>query len=174
MIRWAAYSEWFRDHYDVLKYDLLEPGCIEIGPILEPKDRRFPRQAPFGADWAVLYDDGYYFRVKEAFNRMGRPQSGMGLREHFSYHYGRAHPRVDAEGFPLTQEPDTPFAELRIDVDRRLDPHIHVNSPDHITQDRVHGYSIKDADMIAFLRAVVTHRKSKEPLHKLLGITILP
>jgi hypothetical protein len=163
MILWAEYVKWFTGHYDVLKLDLLEA-----------KDRRFPASAPFGVDWAVLFEDGNYFRVKETFNRMGRPRVGMGVREHFSYHYGRAHPNVDAEGFPLTQEHDTPVANLRIDVDRRLDPHIHVNSTDHIPQTRVSGYTIRDADMIAFLKAVIRHRKTKEPLHEILQITILP
>lgn len=165
---------WFTGLYDELKSDLLEPGHIECGPILEPKDRKFPMSAPFGVDWAVRYGDGHYFRVKETFNRMGRPTPGLGQREHFSYHYGKAHSLVDTDGFPITRGADIPVADLRIDVDRRLDPHIHVNSPEHLTQDRIQGYSIKDADMLSFLKAVRRHRKDKAPLDELLGIKILP
>jgi hypothetical protein len=174
MMFWGAYTHWFQIHYDVLKVDLLESGSQECGPILEAKDRKYPASAPFGVDWAVIYGDGKYFRVKEAWNRVGHPPIGGGVRSHFSYHYGDAHPRRDADGFPLTQEPDTPDADLRIDMDSTLVPHIHINSPDHIPQNRVQGYSISDASMVDFLRAVIRHRKTQEPLHDLLKITVIP
>lgn len=174
MMFWRDYVDWFTGHYDVLKVDLLEQGSMECGPILEAKDRKYPASAPFGMDWAIIYSDGKYLRVKEAYNRMGRPNIGAGVREHFSYHYGVAHPERNADGFPLTQAPNTPAAELRIDMDRRRDPHIHLNSEEHIPQERVQGYSIKDADMIEFLKAVAKHRQTKEPLPKLLNITVLP
>ena len=170
---WGGYVNWFTDQYDALKVDLLEQGSVECGPILEVKDRKYPASAPFGVDWAVIYSDGKYLRVKEAYNRMGRPNIGAGVREHFSFHYGTAHPQRDDNGFPLIRSLDTPAADLRIDVDRRLDPHIHLNSEEHITQNRVQGYSIKDADMFEFLRAVVKHRQTKEPMHQLLNIMVI-
>ena len=173
MILWQAYLNSVTRQYDLLKGDLLEPGHVEIGPILQSKDRRFPASAPFGMDWAVIYADGKYFRVKEAYNRSGPPVIGAGVRATFSFHYGGACSRCDSDGFPLTRESDTPHADLRIDLDW-LGPHIHVNSPEHIPQDRVQGYSIRDADVVQFLRAVAKHRKTGEPLPNLLGIKVVP
>lgn len=174
MIRWEDYLKWFSDHYDVLKHDLLSPGSIECngGPVLTPRAR--PAQAPWKAEWAAKFADGKYFRVKECFNRMGYPNSGAGVREHFSFHYGQAHPNLDSEGYPETRAADTPVADLRIDLDKHLDPHIHVNSLEHIPQHRVSGYSIRDADMFHFLKAVADHRRTEEPLTALLKIRVLP
>lgn len=122
----------------------------------------------------MVFDDGYYFRVYECFQRMGAPQAGLGIRQHFSFHYGKANAKFGPDGFPETQTPDTPSADLRIDIDRYLKPHVHINSREHIRQNRVDGYSIKDADMIEFLMAVIQHRKTKQPLHELLNIKVLP
>jgi hypothetical protein len=105
---------------------------------------------------------------------MGSPQAGLGKRQHFSFHYGLASAKFAPDGFPETKKPETPYADLRIDIDRHLKPHVHINSPDHISQCRIGGYSIKDADMIKFLRAVIEHRKTKQPLHELLKIKVLP
>jgi hypothetical protein len=172
MISWSQYVKDFTELYDSLKTELLETGCVECGPFLQPKERKYPASAPFGVDWAVIYQDGHYFRVKESFNRMGRPQAGLGKREHFSYHYGVAHTDQDADGFPLTQDPATPPAHLRVDVDGRLDPHIHILTEDHIPQARVSGYSIANADIETFLQAVAKHRKDGTPVHELLGIKV--
>lgn len=174
MVRWFEYQKWFSEHYDLLKNDLLEPGSIECnnGPIITAKGQ--PKQAPWVAEWAVIFSDRKYFRVKECFNRMGHPHSGAGYREHCSFHYGSAHPKLDPEGYPETRAADTPDADLRIDIDKH-NPHIHVGSPLHIPQSRVDGYSIQDADMMQFLRAVIEHRRSPHrALTELLGITVRP
>jgi len=173
MILWQAYLNLIQTQYELLKGELHEPDHVEIGPILEAKDRKFPASAPFGMDWAVIYSDGKYFRVKESYNRCSLPSIGAGRRAHFSFHYGGACPRRDSEGFPLTQEPDTPHADLRIDLDYR-GPHIHVGTPEHIPQDRVKGYTIQDAAVEMFLRAVAKHRKTGESLTDLLGIKVIP
>jgi hypothetical protein len=175
MMRWDEYLKWFTERYDDLKKDLLEPGSSECngGPILTPKPG-LPPSAPWKADWAVVFRDKKYFRVKESFNRVGYPYVGAGRRVHFSFHYGQAHPSFDADGYPETRATDTPVADLRIDLDGRLVPHIHVNSPEHIDQTRVDGYSIIDANMFSFLEAVAEHRRTKEPLTSLLKITIRP
>jgi hypothetical protein len=177
MITWHAYVAWFTPQYDALMPELMELGSTEYnnGPILSPKDRKFPRSAPFGVDWAMFFpSDNKYFRVKECFNRVGWPNAGLGVREHFSYHYGTPHLLLDFDGFPVTQDPETPFADLRIDRDATLDPHIHLNSGEHIYQDRVQGYSIEKADLFEFLKAVSEHRKTGTPIHELLNIKLLP
>jgi hypothetical protein len=174
MISWGDYSSWFRSQYVLLTPELLEPGSIECnnGPTLGATSQ--PRQAPWIVDWAVIFKDGKYFRVKESFRRLGYPNSGYGERQHFSYHYGLAHPTLDSAGFPGTDGPSIPNADLRIDLDKNRKPHIHINSPAHIEQHRVQGYSIKDADMIQFLKAVIEHRKSNVALRQLLNIRVLP
>jgi hypothetical protein len=183
MMWWEAYVRWFTEHYDALSPDLIEVGAVECngGPSLRTTDARFPRSAPWRAEWAVIYPDGYYFRVKECFKPIGAASSRPGEREHFSFHYGRAHPELDRQGYPKTQ-PSTnpPDADLRIDIDSRPDidgrlrPHIHVGSREHLWQNRVQGYDIEKASMVDFLIAVRQHRKTKEALTDLLKITVLP
>jgi len=176
MIRWPEYRKWFEEHYDALKDDLLEPGSVECngGPLLRATPKPLPPRAPWKAEWGVIFKDGNYFRVKECFNVLGYPHAGAGIREHFSFHYGKAHTRLHTDGYPQMRLSDTPVADLRIDTDKHRDPHIHVNSIDHITQDRVSGYSIKSADMFVFLEAVREHRKTKAPLTDILKIKVLP
>lgn len=176
MVRWADYRKTFVEHYAALKGDLLAHSLTEFngGPLLKATPVPPPPRAPWKVEWGVLYDDGYYFRVKECFNALGYPYRGAGVREHFSFHYGKAHPKLHRDGYPHMKAHDTPVAALRIDNDRNLTPHIHLNSAEHIYQERVIGYSIRDADMYDFLRAVAKHRNTKEPLHELLGITIVP
>jgi hypothetical protein len=176
MIRWPEYLKRFEEQYDALKNDLLKPGAIECngGPVLRPSLIRGSQQAPWKAEWAVLFPDGNYFRVKECFNRKGYPNSGAGIREHFSFHYGKAHPNLSPDGYPDTRAKDTPVADLRIDTDFHRDPHIHVNSEEHLTQNRVIGYSIQDADMFKFLEAVRDHRKNKDAITELLNIKVIP
>jgi hypothetical protein len=119
-------------------------------------------------DWAVLFNDGYFVRVKETYRPL--PKSEAGERDHLSYHYGLAHAAKDSRGIPRIQGAPKPV--LRIDVDRHP-PHIHMNGEDHIEQARVKGYIIKDADMVNFLRAVIEHRKTRTiPLGDLLNISV--
>lgn len=174
MMWWHDYLNWFTVNYDLRKNDFLETGKeCGLGPELRPTRGRLALAAPWRSEWGVVFDDGYYFRVKESFNVIGRPNVGAGLREHFSFHYGRAHASQDSRGYPLMREPDTPPADLRIDIDGNLDPHIHLDSVDHIPQSRVQGFSIRDADMFAFLDAVRNHRKTGETLAELLNITVV-
>lgn len=174
MIRWEDYLKQFTEGYDTLKPRLLESGSKECngGPILTPRLTPKP-EAPWKAEWAVIFLDGKYFRVKECFNRKGYPHSGAGEREHFSFHYGKAHQNLDTDGYPDIRAADTPVADLRIDLDRNRMPHIHINSEEHIPENRVSGYSIRDASMFQFLEAVAEHRRTKEPLTALLRITVL-
>jgi len=176
MVSWVRYSREFSEQYDLLKADLLEPGCRECcgGPTLKATDTNYPEAAPFRSEWGIVFSDGYYFRVYESFARMGAPNTGLGKRRHFSFHYGKASDKLDFDGFPEVRKPDTPVADLRIDLDRHNKPHIHLLSPDHIYQDEVCGYSIQDADMFSFLRAVIEHRRAAKTLPELLGIEVLP
>jgi hypothetical protein len=175
MISWEQYAREFTKHYDELKVELLEPESIECngGPVVKATDRKHPRSAPFRVEWGVIFKEGKYFRVYECYERMGSPNSGLGNRNHFSFHYGVASTEIDFDGFPEIRKPETPVADLRIDIDRHNKPHIHLNSVDHIPQSQIGGYSIRDADMIQFLQAVISHRKTKAPLHELLGIKVL-
>jgi hypothetical protein len=172
---WADYRRWFIEHYDALKGDFLVSGSeCTGGPLLRATPRPLPPRAPWKAEWGIIFDDGNYFRVKECFNALGPPNSGAGVREHFSFHYGKAHRNLGRDGYPVMRAADTPVADVRIDIDRNHDPHIHVNSTEHVPQRRVLGYSIQNADMFQFLEAVRDHRKTKEPLLKLLNITVIP
>jgi hypothetical protein len=175
MTQWPLYLKRFQEEYEHLKGDLLELGSVECrgGPLVKPTDMRHPNEAPWRVDWAVVYPNGKYFRVKESFRRYGFPQ-GSGKREHFSFHYGVPHPDCDARGFPKSRPDDNPpLADLRIDLDKDLKPHIHVHSGEHIYQDRVVGFDIENADKVLFLEAVIQHRKTGVPLTELLKIKVL-
>ncbi len=169
---WQTYLDWFTQQYDLVIGDLQEPNHIEIGPFLDATDQRYKDAAPFGMDWAIIYPDGKYFRVKEAYYRERRSTTGAGVRTNFSFHYGVANTNCDPEGFPIIRHPDTPRPDLRIDLDARSGPHIHLPTEDHIPQSRVDGYSISNADAFQFLRSVIKHRKSQIPLRDLLGIKV--
>lgn len=174
MTQWPLYLKRFQEEYDRLKGDLLEVDSVECrgGPLIRATDKRYPNEAPWRIDWAVIYPNGKYFRVKESFRRYGSP-SGSGRREHLSFHYGKPHPEFDALGYPKSRPADNPpVADLRIDIDKDLKPHIHVKSIEHIYQDRVVGYDIENADMIVFLEAVIQHRKNGVPLTELLKIEV--
>jgi hypothetical protein len=166
MISWNEYCTQFKSDYDALKDELLEAGCDERGPFLGATQS--PMRAPWTMDWAVLFNDGYYVRVKETYRQL--PGSNNGERHHLSYHYGSANPMKDARGIPVSRGAPKPV--LRIDVDTHF-PHIHMNGDDHIDQARVKGYIIKNADMVQFLRAVIEHRKTRTiPLGDLLNISV--
>jgi hypothetical protein len=173
-MRWESYKTWFTQRYDKIVSDLLEPGAVECngGPIVTPTVAWFPKEAPWRTDWAIIFTDGKYVRVKESYRRDGSP--GSGVREHFSFHYGVAHPEMDARGFPKSNPKDNPpIADLRIDIDKSLIPHIHVNSPEHLGQAQVEGFSIQDAEMFEFLEAVRDHRKTGDALTDLLKIRLI-
>jgi hypothetical protein len=175
MTVWTSYFRWFQERYDAIKDDFLKDGATECGPVLKPTEPHHPKSAPWRADWAVKFPDGKYFRVKESYKRLTvYPNVGNGEREHFSFHYGLAHKDLDARGFPKSNPAaKPPVADLRVDIDKDLRPHIHVGSVKHIYQDHVEGYVIKDADMFAFLEAVREHRQTKKPLTELLNIKVL-
>jgi hypothetical protein len=177
MARWQEYLREFRALYAALSPDLLEPGAVECngGPDLRCTDPRFPNKAPWRMDWAVIYGDGKYFRVKESFKPVGCASSRVGEREHFSFHYGTAHLELDQRGYPHTMPTmNPPVADLRVDLDKNLVPHIHVGSRVHLLQNSVQGYDIGNASVRDFLEAVRQHRKNPaELLTKLLNITVV-
>ena len=171
MIRWPVYRKMFAERYNLLKGDFLVSGAVECKG--GPSARSTLGKAPWRVEWGVIFGDGYYFRVKESFRVMGYPHPGAGERAHFSFHYGKAHPELDVDGYPRKRIADNPpVPELRIDLDRNRKPHLHVGSKAHIYQHRIDGYTIEDAEMFRFLEAVRDHRKSKTPLLDLLGIRI--
>jgi hypothetical protein len=168
MTSWEAYRAEFQRRYDALKGDLLEAECVECGPFLNTTST--PKRAPWKVDWAVIFKDGNYVRIKEIHRAFTGTKQGE--REHFSFHYGPAHPTDrDRRGMPTIGN-SAPPAVLRIDVDRNP-PHIHLDGEDHIEQSRVVGFTIHDADMVDFLRAVVAHRKDgSKTLAQLLNISV--
>jgi hypothetical protein len=166
MVSWNEYRAQFEADYDALKGELLETGCDERGPFLGATER--PMRAPWKMDWVVLFNDGYFVRVKETYRPL--PKSKAGQRDHFSYHYGLANTVKDGRGIPKILGAPKPV--LRIDVDRNH-PHIHMNGEDHIEQARVKGYIIKNADLVQFMRAVIEHRKTRtKSLADLLNISV--
>lgn len=166
MTSWASYLDRFQKEYAVLKTELLKDCSEEIGPFLRPTAT--PGEAPWLLDWAVIFSDGNYMRVKESFRRCGQPHSGLGQRLHFSYHYGLASQDRDASGFP---DINNSHNILRIDEDR-YGPHLHTKSEDHIPQERVMQYNIHEADPFQFVKMLIEHRKSGENLLELLNITV--
>ncbi len=167
---------WFEEHYDAIAPIFLLDAAYECngGPTLTCTDPNHPRSAPWKAEWAVVFSDGKYFRVKECFKRLPAPHKGYGEREHFSFHYGNRHPEDDARGFPKTAPRDQPpDADLRIDIDSRLVEHIHVGTKEHISQRRVKGLTIRDANLFTFLEAVLEHRQTGTPLVDLLQIQVV-
>jgi len=179
MVTWTEYKRWFSEHYNHLVTDILKDGAVECngGASLKATSPTFPNSAPWKSDWAVRFPDGKYFRVKETYRRLKAPNAGLGIRNHFSFHYGTAHAESDDKGFPKIDRnliPPPPVADLRIDIDQSLIPHIHVNSEEHLGQDRVEGFQIEDADMFAFVEAVRDHRRDpQQSLIDLLGIRVL-
>lgn len=166
MIRWKDYVGQFKERYDALKDRIVESDSTECGPFLKSTGK--PNMAPWTMDWAVIFADGNYVRVKEAFRQVAKSKAGE--RHHLSYHYGPAGATRDNRGIPVTD--DAPPAELRIDEDRWGRPHIHMNSKAHIYQDRIIGYTIRDADVSGFLEAVIEHRRTNKLLTELLNIKV--
>ena len=180
MILWPDYRTWFEENYNKRVLELLEQGATECngGPLLRPTDVRYPKQAPWRAEWAIIYPDGKYFRVKELFRPVKNSRKVVGKhgeRECFCFHYGNAHPELDPKGYPKTDRASgPPPADLRIDLHADQKPHIHVGTVEHIYQERVTGIKIADSGMFDFLAAVVEHRKSGKPLTDILQIAVLP
>ena len=141
----------------------LEPGCIEIGPILAPTR---PNSPPWKMDWAVFFPDSKVAYLYERWSQVPwtpgcPPLSGAarrGYRKHFSFHYGPTNPIKGPSGIPLRDKQNYPAA-IRIDVDKWC-PHIHFHGEAHIAQSRVTGLKIEEVDPFDFMRAVLQHRSS--------------
>lgn len=160
---YAQYDKWLQEQYSKI---VLEPNCVEAGPYLDPTIN--PNKPPWKMEWAVIFDDGMYFRVTE--NWTNRKGVGSGYRKHFSFHYGVANPIRDQDGIPC-RSPAYP-AIIRIDCDRN-GPHLHYSGEDHIQQSRVKSFRISDAEPFEFVRAVMEHRTTGKPFNEIINFQVV-
>lgn len=166
-MHFAEYEKWFSEEAARV---VLEPNCTQVGPFVTPTV--WPNGAPWQADWTVLFNDGFYFRVVENFFRRKTILGAGGYRAAFSFHYGPTNPVADCDGVPL-RSPQYP-AIIRIDQDEVCGPHLHYSGEDHILQARVLNLRISDSDMFEFIRAVIEHRSSKKRFDQIIGFTVKP
>jgi len=140
-----------------------EPGTIQKGPGCETKVK--PQLPTWLLDWAVLYPDGFHFRVKEYYKPKLHPAYNQGYRVQFSYQYG-ATTATDAKGMPRTaSDRDT---IIRIDLDQ-WGPHLNYAGINHIQQEALTGaFKIMDSEVFAFVEAVETCRQSHCTMQEIL------
>jgi len=165
-MEYAEYEAWFRQKYDQVS---LEPGCVEIGPFLDPTPRDKP---PWKLDWCVRFPDGKYLQIKERWFPRPIRLGGRGYRKHFSFHYGEANCIYDSEGVPLKGGDAYPTI-IRIDDDA-YGPHLHFNGEDHIIPNRVKGLAIPDAELFDFFSAVAECRASGRAFDKTMKFKVAP
>ncbi len=132
----AEYLAWFEDECNRL---ILEPGLTVVGPFIDPLGD--PDSSPWRSDLAIIYPDRMYIRVGEYYRQLPRVEGGGGCRQYFKFHYGPCTDERDSEEFPVFSKK----FDLRIDVDRPHQRHIHYMKQDHIyeagshTRDSTHG-----------------------------------
>lgn len=127
-------------------------------------------------DWALLFPEGRYVYVSERWYPLKEwPPRRLrrGRRKHFSYHFGPANPKLQANGIPERDKKNNP-AIIRIDCDR-WGPHMHFHGEaDHIQQPRVGGMVIEDCDPFVFVRAVLEHRNTSASFDSILNFKVKP
>jgi hypothetical protein len=161
----AEYEAWFEGECNKLT---LEPGFTVVGPFTDALGA--PDSPPWRSDFAIIYPDGMYVRIGEDYRPLPKRHGGGGCREYFRFHYGPCTDERDEDGFP----PHSKAFELRIDIDRRNKRHIHYMNRGHIPEARLPGLDFERIDPFEFIRAVEEHRKSRKPLHEILGFNVEP
>jgi len=166
-MRYLEYEQWLQIEHSKL---ILEPLCIEIGPLVAPTTSP-AYQPPWNMDWAVIFQDGMFFVVRERWYPRKSIFGGGGYRKMFSFHYGAAAPGRDRDGIPARDKAYQTI--IRVDIDW-TGPHIHYLGEDHIPQPRVRDFSISDADPFRFATAVLQNRASGTDFAALMGFTVTP
>lgn len=118
-------------------------------------------------EWVLEFSATRYIRVWEQYGRVPGLQESRRVR--FAFHYGPITGRdgsgniVHAFGDPV---------DIRVD-DFNSPAHLHFQGPKpHYYQESVLGLELSNLDMIAFIKAVLRHRKSGKPLDKILKFRI--
>ena len=164
-MHYADYEQWLKREHSLIA---LDPKWVEVGPFLTPTIS--PNKPPWQMEWAIIFDDGLFFRVTENWFKR-KSLGGRGLRYHHSFHYGPANPQRSTEGIP-NRSPAYP-AIIRVDVDRR-GPHLHYGGNDHVPQSKVHGLDISNADPFIFAKAIIEHRQTGKDLAAIMKFTVTP
>jgi hypothetical protein len=164
-MRYAEYEQWLDDEHSKF---VVGSECTQLGPFLTPTID--PNKPPWQMEWAIVFDDGLFFRVTENWFKR-KSMGGRGIRHHHSFHYGPANPDRDQYGIPKRSAAYP--AIIRVDVDRR-GPHLHYAGNDHIPQNKVKGFDIADAEPFVFAEAVMQHRRTGESFEKILKFTLIP
>jgi hypothetical protein len=148
----------YKKAFDLSRASLkFPPGTIQRG--IGCESTRRPRLPPWQVDWAILFDDGNHIRVRETWESMSHPNFDIGKRRHFGYQYGPAS-GTDEKAMPRTDENSDTI--LRVDNHPPYGPHVHYNGQNHVTQNNLEGFfQIADAEIFAFIDAVMTSRGSR-------------
>ncbi len=165
-MQFDEYDKWFWEQAGGVA---LSKGCVQIGPYVTPTVA--PNKPPWKLEWTVLFEDGFYLRIKEYWYRRSASLGGRGTRCSFSFHYGATNDAKDHDGVPIYSE-DCP-AIIRIDQDGDWrGPHLHYNGEDHIPQRRVTNLRISDVEPFAFIRAVLEHRNTGRSFPEIMRFTV--
>jgi hypothetical protein len=165
-MQFAEYDRWFWEQAGGFFF---EQGCVPIGPYVTPTVA--PNKPPWKAEWTVLFEDGFYFRVVENWFRRRTALGGRGERKAFSFHYGPTNPAKNDEGVPLYSDKYPALIRIDRDTDDR-DSHMHYGGENHIPQARVQNLRISNVDPFWFIRAVIEHRRSQDSFDKIMRFTV--
>lgn len=158
----SEYAAWFNSEHSKIA---LERGAQEIGPLLRPTNPA--GTVPWQLIWAVLFSDGLHVKITE--NHCPTRCAGVGVRNHFAFHYGQTSASLDPRGLPIKAKGLTTI--LRVDCDRK-GPHIHYGGQDHIPQARVRGLDIVNLGLFDFVDAVMVNRRTGRLLDEILNFTV--
>lgn len=175
---YLEFARWLKSEQEnfALPFDcreLVAPGAIN------------PRLTQWVFRWAIHFtSDNKYARIWEQHDPMPG-MIGTSQRVRFAFHYGplvrftsSGNPEVDPLGIPVFANTDP--VDIRIDTcsrkagSGRREPHLHYEAPEpHIPQANIQGLVLVDIDMFTFLRSVLRHRQSGEPLQQVLRFRII-
>jgi hypothetical protein len=165
-MRFEEYDKWFWEQTNGIA---LGEGSIQIGPYVTPTVT--PNKPPWKLEWTVLFEDGFYLRLKEYWYRRSASFGGSGTRQSFSFHYGPTNPSKDVEGVPIYSEGYPATIRIDQDVDWR-GPHLHYKGEDHVSQTRVQNLRISDVEPFEFIRAVLEHRKTGQSFETIMRFVV--
>lgn len=123
---------------------------------------------PWVMQFGIIYSDGMYIRIYEHYRSLSKAAGGGGRLQHLSYHYGPASAERDEDGFPVKADE----CVLRIDNAPNWGKHAHYGGEDHIPEQRLVGLDFDAITPFDFIKAVMMHRKTKRPLHEILGFEV--
>jgi hypothetical protein len=160
-LNYISFKKWADENHSALK---LPADCRE----LQPQTTVIASSLVWTLTWYLQFGADRYVRIRERYDRIG----GMietSRRIQFAYHYG---PIVKSgiDGLPLHQSNDP--VDIRID-NVSAPAHLHFGAPNpHHDQSVVKGLHLEGLDMFAFVRGIMRHRATAQPLDKVFNFTI--